>query len=53
MFTLLDPPRGQEYWTSCDNDFTHAIDLVRFIRKEYGDYFCIGVAGEFIIYNLN
>ncbi|PKY39789.1 methylenetetrahydrofolate reduct [Rhizophagus irregularis] len=40
-----DPPRGQEYWTSCDSDFTHAIDLVRFIRKEYGDYFCIGVAG--------
>ncbi|CAG8521997.1 6505_t:CDS:10 [Funneliformis caledonium] len=40
-----DPPRGQEYWTSCDDDFTHAIDLVRFIRKEYGDYFCIGVAG--------
>jgi len=25
--------------------FTHAADLVRYIRKLYGDYFCIGVAG--------
>ena len=24
--------------------FTYAIDLVRYIRREYGDYFCIGVA---------
>lgn len=26
-------------------DFKYAVDLVRYIRKEYGDYFCIGVAG--------
>lgn len=25
--------------------FPHAVDLVRFIRQEYGDAFCIGVAG--------
>ncbi|KAK3838170.1 MAG: methylenetetrahydrofolate reductase-domain-containing protein [Linnemannia gamsii] len=40
-----DPPRGQEYWTKIDDTFVHAIDLVRYIRQEYGDYFCIGVAG--------
>ncbi|KAI8371619.1 methylenetetrahydrofolate reductase-domain-containing protein [Radiomyces spectabilis] len=40
-----DPPRGHEYWTPCDNGFNHAVDLVRYIREQYGDYFCIGVAG--------
>ncbi|KAI7898172.1 methylenetetrahydrofolate reductase-domain-containing protein [Cokeromyces recurvatus] len=40
-----DPPRGHEYWTPTDTDFSHAIDLVRYIRQWYGDYFCIGVAG--------
>ncbi|KAF9417879.1 hypothetical protein BGZ94_009847 [Podila epigama] len=40
-----DPPRGQEYWTRVDDTFVHAIDLVRYIRQQYGNYFCIGVAG--------
>ncbi|KAJ2705251.1 methylenetetrahydrofolate reductase 1 [Coemansia sp. IMI 203386] len=40
-----DPPRGSEYWTACDGGFTHAADLVRYIRSQYQDYFCIGVAG--------
>ncbi|KAI8974744.1 methylenetetrahydrofolate reductase-domain-containing protein [Pilobolus umbonatus] len=40
-----DPPRGSEFWESVDSRFTHAVDLVRYIRQEYGDYFCIGVAG--------
>ncbi|KAF8962949.1 hypothetical protein BGZ46_001071 [Entomortierella lignicola] len=40
-----DPPRGQEYWSQVDDTFVHAIDLVRYIRQQYGDYFCIGVAG--------
>ncbi|KXN92244.1 Methylenetetrahydrofolate reductase 2 [Leucoagaricus sp. SymC.cos] len=39
-----DPPRGQEEWVPSDPRFTHAIDLVRYIRESYGDYFCIGVA---------
>ncbi len=41
-----DPPRceiergvGEE-----KEEFEWAVDLVRYIRKEYGDYFCIGVA---------
>ncbi|KAG0164993.1 hypothetical protein DFQ28_009392 [Apophysomyces sp. BC1034] len=40
-----DPPRGDEYWVPCDGGFSHAIDLVKYIREQYGDYFCIGVAG--------
>ncbi|KAK9474714.1 methylenetetrahydrofolate reductase-domain-containing protein [Dipodascopsis tothii] len=40
-----DPPRGTEYWTPDESSqFCHAVDLVRHIRREYGDYFCIGVA---------
>ncbi|GAA5931534.1 methylenetetrahydrofolate reductase (NAD(P)H) MET12 [Sporobolomyces koalae] len=40
-----DPPRGEEYWTAASDDFQHATDLVRYIRKQYGQDFCIGVAG--------
>jgi methylenetetrahydrofolate reductase (NADPH) len=43
-----DPPRGEEYGINGDKgkevEFEWAIDLVRYIRKMYGDYFCIGVA---------
>ncbi len=39
-----DPPRGEE-WKEVEGGFAHASDLVRHIRKEYGDYFCIAVAG--------
>jgi methylenetetrahydrofolate reductase (NADPH) len=48
-----DPPRSEEYRSNeLDNqeeddsnrEFTWAVDLVRYIRKEYGHYFCIGVA---------
>ena len=41
-----DPPRGQEHWTKVETGFSYAVDLVRYIRQEYGDYFCIGVAGR-------
>ena len=49
-----DPPRSEEYRDDSQSDageddsnkvFTWAVDLVRYIRKQYGDYFCIGVAG--------
>jgi methylenetetrahydrofolate reductase (NADPH) len=43
-----DPPRSEEYSTTLDPEpdfFQHADDLVRYIRKEYNDWFCIGVAG--------
>jgi methylenetetrahydrofolate reductase (NADPH) len=42
-----DPPRGQEQWTKVETGFSYALDLVRYIRQEYGDYFCIGVAGKY------
>ena len=51
-----DPPREEEYRLEDDTEngkdeddsdetFTWAIDLVRYIRRVHGDYFCIGVAG--------
>ncbi|KAI1802298.1 MTHFR-domain-containing protein [Daldinia bambusicola] len=46
-----DPPRAAEYQDpnddpedAIDETFTWAIDLVRYIKKTHGDYFCIGVA---------
>ncbi|EGX91463.1 methylenetetrahydrofolate reductase 2 [Cordyceps militaris CM01] len=49
-----DPPRKEEYRTASDDDdeaegeagddFVMALDLVKYIRKKHGDYFCIGVA---------
>ncbi|KAK4695215.1 methylenetetrahydrofolate reductase (NADH), partial [Phenoliferia sp. Uapishka_3] len=39
-----DPPRGSEEWTRTEGGFNHAIDLVRHVRKKYGDYFDIGMA---------
>ncbi|KAK3299337.1 methylenetetrahydrofolate reductase-domain-containing protein [Chaetomium fimeti] len=45
-----DPPRRAEYRDvnepepEEEEEFTWAVDLVRYIRKTHGDYFCIGVA---------
>ncbi|EGD93014.1 methylenetetrahydrofolate reductase [Trichophyton tonsurans CBS 112818] len=44
-----DPPRSEEYnidgEDDSNKDFNYAVDLVKYIRKKYGDYFCIGVTG--------
>ena len=40
-----DPPEGQSEWKAESTDFTCALDLVAFIRANYGDYFGIAVAG--------
>ena len=48
-----DPPRDEEYRIEngteeeegSNADFTWAEDLVRYIRQNHGDYFCVGVAG--------
>lgn len=47
-----DPPRRAEYKDDDEEedmdggeDFNLAVDLVKYIRKTHGDYFCIGVAG--------
>ncbi|KAH0541749.1 hypothetical protein FGG08_003771 [Glutinoglossum americanum] len=47
-----DPPRNDEYGEEpmghppddMEFTFTWAADLVRYIRKRHGDYFCVGVA---------
>jgi methylenetetrahydrofolate reductase (NADPH) len=39
-----DPPRGEEYLIENSGDFKHAVDLVRYIKAQYGDYFSVGVA---------
>ncbi|KAJ8611663.1 hypothetical protein CTAYLR_007887 [Chrysophaeum taylorii] len=40
-----DPPIGQEKWEAIEGGFTCALDLVRFIRAEHGDFFNLSVAG--------
>merc|ERR1712137_1035307 len=40
-----DAPRGQETWTATEGGFACALDLVKYMRKNYGDYFSISVAG--------
>lgn len=40
-----DPPTGKDQWEAIEGGFVYGIDLVRHIRREYGDYFDIAVAG--------
>lgn len=40
-----DPPLGSSTWEPVPTGFSTAAELVRYIRAEYGDYFCISVAG--------
>ena len=44
-----DPPRPEEYRIDgeedSNRDFSYAVDLVRYIRQQHGEYFCVGVAG--------
>lgn len=40
-----DPPRGQEKWTATEGGFNCALDLCKYMTKNYGDYFCASVAG--------
>lgn len=40
-----DPPAGEEAWTATEGGFNCALDLVKYIRAQYGDYFCLSVAG--------
>lgn len=36
---------AEEAASQCEDGFAHAIDLVRYTRQEFGDYFGIAVAG--------
>ena len=40
-----DPPQGQEKWEASEGGFECALDLVKHMRAEHGDFFCISVAG--------
>jgi len=40
-----DPPREKEKWQAMEGGFRYAKDLVKYIKKRYGDHFDIGVAG--------
>jgi len=39
-----DAPRGQDKWVATEGGFSSALDLVKFMRKNHGDYFSISVA---------
>lgn len=39
-----DPPVEGGEWTAVEGGFTHAKDLVKYIREKYADHFDIGVA---------
>jgi len=40
-----DPAEGTEEWTATEGGFACALDLVKYIRKTFGDDFGISVAG--------
>merc|ERR1719327_1078621 len=40
-----DPPKGQEKWEVTEGGFACALDLCKYMRQGYGDYFSIQVAG--------
>ena len=40
-----DPPKGEENWTAAVGGFSCALDLIKYIRQEHGDYFGLACAG--------
>jgi methylenetetrahydrofolate reductase (NADPH) len=40
-----DPPAGQDEWKAAEGGFACALDLVKYIKTHFGDYFGISVAG--------
>merc|ERR1719387_3379928 len=40
-----DPPKGQERWEVTEGGFACALDLIKYMRQGYGDYFSIQCAG--------
>ena len=47
LFVFVDIPENLDFDSAFDSeDFRFAVDLVRFIREEFGDYFTICVAGN-------
>ncbi len=40
-----DPPAGQDKWQATEGGFNNAVDLVRYIKEQHGDWFGVAVAG--------
>mmetsp|Transcript_20323 Transcript_20323/g.30410 ORF Transcript_20323/g.30410 Transcript_20323/m.30410 type:complete len:389 (-) Transcript_20323:377-1543(-) len=40
-----DPPHGEDRWSATEGGFTCARDLIKYIRKQTGNHFCIACAG--------
>ncbi|ETO26800.1 hypothetical protein RFI_10334 [Reticulomyxa filosa] len=40
-----DAPKGVSEWTAVDSGFTCALDLIKYIKQEYKDYFSIAISG--------
>mmetsp|Transcript_3222 Transcript_3222/g.8473 ORF Transcript_3222/g.8473 Transcript_3222/m.8473 type:complete len:268 (+) Transcript_3222:878-1681(+) len=40
-----DPPKGQDKWEAVAGGFNCALDLVKFTRQQFGDYFGVQVSG--------
>lgn len=40
-----DPPKGQDHFEVVEGGFSCALDLIKYIRAEHGDFFGIGVSG--------
>ena len=47
MSSAADSPHG-DTWEYVEGGFNYGTDLVKLIREEFGDYFCICVAGEWV-----
>ena len=45
VLSAADSPQG-DTWEYVEGGFNYGTDLVKLIREEFGDYFCICVAGE-------
>ena len=40
-----DPPHGQKQWPASESGSPDALNLIKLMRDNYGDHFCISVAG--------
>jgi methylenetetrahydrofolate reductase (NADPH) len=40
-----DPPHGEDKFTQVEGGFACALDLVKYIREQHGDYFSVCVSG--------
>ena len=46
FLVFADPPAAEETFKAPPDGFNYATDLVKHIKKEFGDYFVLCVAGK-------